>query len=85
MKFFLDDLDVLGGKINLIDRLQSSMIKTVETLDWLSLINFPFRPVSNHLREPTIISINILCRNVFFESLRTENIHLQDISYDIFL
>lgn len=69
----------------MIDGLQSSMIKTVETLDWLSLINFPFRPVSNQPKEPTVISKITLSRNGFFESLRIENVHLQDISYDIFL
>lgn len=43
------------------------MIKTVETLGWLSRINIPFHPESSHLREPTVMSKAILNRNGFLK------------------
>lgn len=65
--------------------LKSSMIKAVEMLEWLSLINFPFHFVSNHPKKPSVISKVSLSRNEWLcESLRTKNVHLQNMPYDIF-
>lgn len=47
----------------LLTVLKSSMIKAVEMLEWLSLINFPFHFVSNHLKKPSVISKVSFSRN----------------------